>query len=185
MERILSQTSHLELYTRAIDLGPDDQALPIVTRKSDHSPHPQWCEIVGVAVHRRHGTWTHVYACLLTPQARPVVHLVRVLEGERIDEAVEWVMAQSTRPGALFVRPPKRRQASSGHEAEIVIPSRDSERQAPSPIGIRELHAAGHDRREPLTLKPDPTSARASVRRSSRSNENDSFERAHLRTGSR
>lgn len=101
------QTSLLARYSRTIALGPDDHALPVITRRSDHSPHPQWCEVVGVAVHRRNGTWTHVYSCLLTPAARPIVLLVRVMEGEQIDEAVDWIIAQSGRPGVLFARPPK------------------------------------------------------------------------------
>jgi hypothetical protein len=106
MERTLSQTSLLARYARAIDLGPDDHSLPIITRRSDCSPHPHWSEVVGVAAHRRHGIWTHVYSCLLMPEARPIVLLVKVMEGEQIDAAVEWVIAQAARPGALFVRPP-------------------------------------------------------------------------------
>lgn len=109
MERILTQTSLLACYSRAIALGPDDHALPVITRRSEHSPHPQWCEVVGLAIHRRHGTWTHVYSCLLTPDARPIVHLVRVMEGERTDAAVDWIVAQAARPGALFARPPRPR----------------------------------------------------------------------------
>jgi hypothetical protein len=130
MERTLSRTSFLARYARATALGPDDDSLPIITRRSDRSPHPHWCEVVGVAVHRRHGTWTHVYSCLFAPGVRPLVLLVRVMEGEQIDAAVEWIVAQSASSEALFARPPKLKP-TPGHSP-------------PAPDDVRDL-GAGRD----------------------------------------
>ncbi|WP_044559069.1 hypothetical protein [Azospirillum sp. B4] len=45
-------------------------------------------------IHRRHGTYTHIYTVLDSrDQDRRVTHLRRVLEGERAAEARAWVLA--------------------------------------------------------------------------------------------
>ena len=90
-----------------ISLGPEDTFLRVITRQSNTASTPQWREVVGVAVHRRYGIWTHIYSCLFTSTGRPVVHLVRVVQGEFLTEAVDWIAARSISPGILFARPPR------------------------------------------------------------------------------
>ncbi len=176
MERILGQTSLLTRYARALALGPDDHSLPIITRRSDCSPQPQWCEVVGVAVHRRHGTWTHVYSCLLMPDARPTVLLVRVIEGEQIDAAVDWVIRQAARPGALFARPAKVRgtrrmgaAAQDGTGVENGSGKADERLHLPSPARTAKRIMVEADKRQPADSNPaelhrDPAISRVGAR---------------------
>lgn len=81
-----------------IDLGPDDTSLIVMLRGSG----AVGTETVAVAVHRRFGVFTHVYASLASPRrGESAVHLVHVLEGERVDAAMEWVLATLAARDAL------------------------------------------------------------------------------------
>ena len=51
----------------------------------------QW---IYVAVHRGHGVWTHVYDVVHLPGAfGEEIRLIRVLPGDRRDEARSWALA--------------------------------------------------------------------------------------------
>jgi hypothetical protein len=52
---------------------------------------------VFVAVHRRHGTWTHVY-CVVNGRRtdRMTVYLEKVFAGDRAQDAVAWARARMT-----------------------------------------------------------------------------------------
>ncbi len=86
--------------TDAIDLGPEDSCLTVILRGTRSATRS---ETVAVAVHRRFGVFTHVYVAVASPvRGEAAVHLVRVLEGERVGEAVDWALATLAARGALI-----------------------------------------------------------------------------------
>lgn len=86
----------------ALVLGPGDVAVHAATRLRPTRRHAEACEALYVVVHRRHGTWTHVYAVEAgTGRHRREVRLLKVLEGDRLDEAVRWAVNGSARTAAI------------------------------------------------------------------------------------
>ncbi len=132
-----------------ISLGPEDTFLRVITRQSNMASTPQWREVVGVAVHRRYGSWTHIYSCLFTSTGRPVVHLVRVMQGEFLAEAVDWIAARSISPGVLFARPPRSAAVRTGP-----IDAETQRQQLGPPTRALEGAGAGNDV-ERLTMLDD------------------------------
>jgi hypothetical protein len=50
-------------------------------------------------VHRCHGTWTHLYLVVESARrGRPEIYLSRVFEGDRIEEARRFAVADWVRP---------------------------------------------------------------------------------------
>jgi hypothetical protein len=57
-----------------------------------HAGRQQW---IYVAVHRRHGVWTHVYHVVHLPGAfSDEIRLMRVIPGDRRDDARSWALAR-------------------------------------------------------------------------------------------
>ncbi|HEV7370081.1 hypothetical protein [Arenibaculum sp.] len=85
----------------ALVLEPGDVAVHAATRLRPTRRCADACEALYVVVHRRHGTWTHVYAIEAgTGRDRREVRLLRVLEGDRLDEAVHWAVNGTTHVAA-------------------------------------------------------------------------------------
>lgn len=62
--------------------GPEDT----VERLEDRH-YPDRREILYAVVHRGHGLWTHLYRVVVArAPARPEIHLLRVLPGDRLGE---------------------------------------------------------------------------------------------------
>jgi hypothetical protein len=86
----------------ALVLGPGDVAVHAATRLRPTRRCADACDALYVVVHRRHGAWTHVYAVEAgTGRDRREVRLLKVLEGDRLDEAVRWAVNGSARRGAI------------------------------------------------------------------------------------
>ncbi|WGF88272.1 hypothetical protein [Marinivivus vitaminiproducens] len=71
-------------------LGPDDavrilgRAAPVGRARAEAD------DVIAVALHRTHGAWTHVYRIAVEPDGRSLVHLERVLAGDRVEAAAAW-----------------------------------------------------------------------------------------------
>jgi hypothetical protein len=87
-------TEHLELRPEAMPLcGPADTIELIGSGRGTgrHAERLQW---IYVAVHRGHGVWTHVYDVVHLPGPfGKEIRLIRVLPGDRRDEARSWALA--------------------------------------------------------------------------------------------
>lgn len=74
------------LIEPALVVGPHDDVLGLPESRGDAAG-----EGVFVVVHRRFGTFTHVYRTRVCRRSgRTEVHLLRVLAGERLLEARAW-----------------------------------------------------------------------------------------------
>ncbi|WP_431855901.1 hypothetical protein [Azospirillum sp.] len=72
-------------------LGPDDTAVAVGPCPLPDSGRRFVRGTVYVVVHRRFGLWTHVYRVLEEDRpGRMLVHLDKVLAGDRLDEARDW-----------------------------------------------------------------------------------------------
>jgi hypothetical protein len=68
--------------------GPDDTLVALAARPLPTRHDPLRRVTYWVAVHRRFGTWTHLYAVVESSQAHSRgVHLLAALPGERVAEA--------------------------------------------------------------------------------------------------
>ena len=80
----------------ALVVGDGDTVIHASTHWRTNRRGPARCEAVYVVVHRGYGAWTHVYA-VETHAARDrcEVRLLRVLAGDRLDEAIRWATDDS------------------------------------------------------------------------------------------
>ena len=87
-------TRYHELRPEAMPLcGPADTIELIGSARGTgrHAERRQW---IYVAVHRGHGLWTHVYDVVHHPGPfGEEIRLIRVLPGDRRDEARSWALA--------------------------------------------------------------------------------------------
>ncbi len=81
-------------------LGPDDSAFHVAPCEPPKKGGRYTSGSVHVVVHRGHGLWTHVYRVLRERQPdRLLVHLDKVFEGERGEEARRWALANLVSDG--------------------------------------------------------------------------------------
>jgi hypothetical protein len=84
-----------ELRPESLPLcGPADsiELIGFTHRTSRHAERQEW---IYVAVHRRHGVWTHVYEVVhLTGAFGDEIRLIRVMPGDRRTEARSWALAR-------------------------------------------------------------------------------------------
>jgi hypothetical protein len=87
-------TGHHELRPEAMPLcGPAD-TIELIGSAHGTGHHAERREWVYVAVHRGHGLWTHVYDVVHHPGPfGEEIRLIRVLPGDRRDEARSWALA--------------------------------------------------------------------------------------------
>ena len=87
-------TGHIELRPASMPLcGPADtiELINFGRGTGRHAERRQWTY---VAVHRGHGVWTHVYDVVHRPGPfGKEIRLIRVLPGDRRDEARSWALA--------------------------------------------------------------------------------------------
>jgi hypothetical protein len=87
-------TGHSEIRPEAMPLcGPADTIELIGSARGTgrHADRQEWFY---VAVHRGYGLWTHVYDVVRLPgDFGDEIHLIRVLPGDRQDEARSWTRA--------------------------------------------------------------------------------------------
>jgi hypothetical protein len=112
----------IETVPAALPAGPEDTVVFALT----HLPPPrrgrQHAESLYVVVHRRYGTWTHVYAIgTERPRNRTEVRLLKVLAGDRLAEALS--LAEH-----LARRPPPRTNDAPFHESLPTAGTIDDER---------------------------------------------------------
>ena len=83
-----------ELRPESLPLcGPADsiELIGFTHTTGRHAERQEW---IYVAVHRRHGVWTHVYDVVHRPGPfGKEIRLIRVLPGDRQDEARSWALA--------------------------------------------------------------------------------------------
>jgi hypothetical protein len=88
-------TGHLELRPESVPLcGPADtiELIGFTYRTSRRAERQEW---IYVAVHRGHGTWTHVYEVVqLTGAFGDEIRLIRVMPGDRRADARYWALAR-------------------------------------------------------------------------------------------
>jgi hypothetical protein len=79
--------------------GPADIVELIAGGSRATAREPDRREWVFAVVHRCHGTWTHLYLVVESARlGRPEIHLRRVLEGDRLEEARRCAMADWWKP---------------------------------------------------------------------------------------
>ncbi len=72
--------------------GPGDTVVSLASRPLPTRHDPTQRETYWAAVHRRFGTWTHLYAAVESRRPdRRCVRLLKVLEGDRLAEATRLV----------------------------------------------------------------------------------------------
>jgi hypothetical protein len=88
-------TGHHELRPESLPLcGPADsiELIGFTHTTGRHADRQEW---IYVAVHRRHGVWTHVYEVVhLTGAFGNEIRLIRVMPGDRRAEARSWALAR-------------------------------------------------------------------------------------------
>ena len=88
-------TGHIELRPASMPLcGPADtiELIGFARGTGRHAERRQW---IYVAVHRGHGLWTHVYDVVHLPGPfGEEIRLIRVLPGDRRNEARSWALAR-------------------------------------------------------------------------------------------
>jgi len=79
--------------------GPADTVELIAGGSRGTAREPDRREWVFAVVHRCHGTWTHLYLVVESARrGRPEIYLSRVFEGDRIEEARRFAVADWVRP---------------------------------------------------------------------------------------
>lgn len=79
--------------------GPADTLELIAGGSRATAREPDRREWVFAAVHRSHGTWTHLYLVVESSRrGRPEIHLCLTLEGERLEEARRRAVADWWKP---------------------------------------------------------------------------------------
>ena len=74
--------------------GPAD-TIELIGAAHGTGRHAERQEWIYVAVHRRHGVWTHVYDVVHLPGAfGDEIRLIRVMPGDRRAEARSWALAK-------------------------------------------------------------------------------------------
>jgi len=93
-------SERLPVIPAAVPLsGPADTVELIAGGSRATLREPDRWEWVFAVVHRCHGTWTHLYLVVESPRrGRPEIHLSRVFEGDRIEEARRFAVADWMRP---------------------------------------------------------------------------------------
>jgi hypothetical protein len=88
-------TGQHELRPESLPLcGPADtiELIGFTHKTCRHAERQEW---IYVAVHRRHGLWTHVYEVVqLTGAFSDEIRLIRVLPGDRRNDARSWALAR-------------------------------------------------------------------------------------------
>jgi hypothetical protein len=88
-------TGQLQLRPESLPLcGPAD-TIELIGSTQGTGRHAERHEWIYVAVHRGHGVWTHIYDVVHLPGAfGDEIRLIRVMPGDRQDEARSWALAK-------------------------------------------------------------------------------------------
>jgi hypothetical protein len=86
-------TGHIELRPASMPLCSPADTIELIGFTHTMTRHAVRREWTYVAVHRGHGLWTHVYEVVnLDGAFGDEIHLIRVMPGDRRDEARSWAL---------------------------------------------------------------------------------------------